>query len=145
MPTEGPILIRVTASGIPSPQGDLPRLQVDLGYDGGAKARPVKMVAALDVDAATDTPNVYEFHVRAENFPLQTPAYEILRNGRHLSKATSRGEIRGEDHQLTCPTFEPGLDHAKAPSLQTRPQIPSFFEVKLLLLSHPSCSMVQIV
>ena len=72
IPLEGPIRIRVKAGGIPG-KGAVPRLHLDLGYNGGNSARPTRTVASVDVTAPRSAARWYEFHVRAENFPLKTP------------------------------------------------------------------------
>lgn len=71
LPLAGPIRIRVQAGAMPV-DGWVPRLHIELGNDAGNSARPTKTVASLDIDAPRESPRWYEFHIRAEDFPLQT-------------------------------------------------------------------------
>jgi mono/diheme cytochrome c family protein len=71
LPLDGPMRIRILA-GAATSSDLLPRLKLDLGYDGGNSARPTKTVAEFDVDATQNKPRWYEFHIRAEEFPLKT-------------------------------------------------------------------------
>ncbi|MEK6237998.1 MAG: DUF1587 domain-containing protein, partial [Planctomycetales bacterium] len=70
VPSSGPIRVRIRAGALKVRDGLLPRLHVELGYDGGSSARPTRVLASVDVAASADEPEWHEFHVRAERFEL---------------------------------------------------------------------------
>ncbi|MFP6640366.1 MAG: DUF1587 domain-containing protein [Myxococcota bacterium] len=66
IPIDGPIRITVRAAAQNASPGIAPRLHIELGFDGGAKASPFEVVGSLDI---TDPERRdYVFDIRAETF-----------------------------------------------------------------------------
>jgi cytochrome c553 len=99
IPQTGPILIRIKAGSIPSPSGEYPQMHVNLGYDGGQKARPFKTIESIKVVAPSDALKVYEIICRADDIPLTPPAtskQQFIELFNQFDPGTS--DIKIEDH-----------------------------------------------
>ncbi len=70
IPFEGPIRITVRAAAVNPGKNSVPRLHIELGYNGGASASPFEVLASQDI--SDEARKDYVFDVRAENFPLIT-------------------------------------------------------------------------
>lgn len=68
-PTEGEILVRVTAGAIVSETAGYPRMRVTIGVRSDTRA-PEKTLGEADVVASADDPGMFEFRGRIEKFPL---------------------------------------------------------------------------
>jgi len=69
-PSTGPVMVRVTAWATRTSKGDFPHMRLELGAGAGAKAKPRGVVAEVGVEAGEKAPHTYEYHVRAEDYPI---------------------------------------------------------------------------
>ena len=70
-PYTGKVLVRVKAVAIPGKGGTYPKMSLEFGSFRGAGYTQEKEFANVDVKASMDKPQVFEFYVQAENYPIQ--------------------------------------------------------------------------
>ena len=95
VPFSGPVRIRVRAGGIPSDQGDLPRMLVQFGYFL-SNFKETSDVGEVEVVASPDDPEIYEFNIRSERLPLTGELVSYLRISNPFDSGTST--IPKEEH-----------------------------------------------
>ena len=91
----GPVRVRVKAAGVPSEQGDLPRMLLQFGYFL-SNFKEMGDVGEVEVAASLDHPAVYEFNVRAERYPLTGEHVSYLRISNPFDPGTS--SLQMEEH-----------------------------------------------
>ncbi len=70
LPHKAPIRIRIKAGGIKGKNNQLPNLSLELGCFRGNNISEQKEVTSFNVTASVDQPEIYEFIIQGENFPL---------------------------------------------------------------------------
>lgn len=93
IPTRGPVMIRVTGWSSRTAKGDFPQLRVEMGSGAGKGAKPRNLVANVGMDAVERSPRSYEFHVRAEDYPIGigsiNKSYQFLAISNYFDPGTS--------------------------------------------------------
>ena len=73
LPPTGTFRVTVQASAtVGDAQYSPPRMLVEIGHKTGVKVEPSKVVGEADITAAPDSPQVFQFTGRLEEFPLHT-------------------------------------------------------------------------
>lgn len=96
-PRRGEILVRVTAGASSPADQPIPQMRVALGLRADVKA-PERDLAIVDVTAPLDSPEVYKFRARIEDFPLpghnpKYPGFQItVYHGTGKPKAAKRNK-----------------------------------------------------
>ena len=70
-PYSGMVLVRVKAAAIPGKDGILPKMSLEFGSFRGAGYTQEKEFANVEVKAAITKPQIFEFYVQADNYPIQ--------------------------------------------------------------------------
>ena len=96
-PYTGKVLVRVKAAAIPGKGGTYPKMSLEFGSFRGAGYTQEKEFANVEVKASMDKPQVFEFYVQAENYPIQANGS----SARHVTNLRIYNDFRRGTSSLT--------------------------------------------
>ncbi|MCM8528883.1 MAG: DUF1592 domain-containing protein [Lentisphaeraceae bacterium] len=96
-PYTGKVLVRVKASAIPGKGGTFPYMSLEFGSFRGAGYTQEKEFANIEVKASMKKPQVFEFYVQAENYPIQANGS----SAKHVTNLRVYNDFRRGTSQLT--------------------------------------------